>query len=276
MRRFWHIGTAAIGTALAVAAPATTTRVDTTVYLAAPKWADGYIKLRTSAYVAALTPAADGRVLGHLSYPAAVAAPVEALVGIEARYRTKQCDMLEPAAKAAEAMIAAANAAIPAGTELRAQSCFRSIAEQVGIFCNKVRSSPSAKCVDPVVRARSSAPPGYSEHATGYALDLVSCRTKPKLVCGDLDAGFAASDAGKWLLAHAGEFGFELSFPKGNIQGVTYEPWHWRWVGRHGEASPDVARARGILAAARRCFPARPGIDQAAAPLSIQACLTGS
>ncbi len=26
------------------------------------------------------------------------------------------------------------------------------------------------------------------------------------------------------------EFGFELSFPENNPQGVRYEPWHWRFV----------------------------------------------
>mgnify|MGYP003353772201 CR=1 FL=1 len=34
-----------------------------------------------------------------------------------------------------------------------------------------------------------------------------------------------------WLKAHANRFHFELSFPQGNRQGVSYEPWHWRFEG---------------------------------------------
>ena len=30
-------------------------------------------------------------------------------------------------------------------------------------------------------------------------------------------------------------FGFELSFPKDNAQGLGFEPWHWRYVGKTGE-----------------------------------------
>lgn len=273
MERLTRTIAVTVGLAAATIAAATTTKVDTGGYVAAEKSAERYIKLRTPAYVAALTPAADGRVLGHLPYPLAVAAPLDVLVGIEPRYRTKQCDMLPPAAHAAEALILAADAALPAGTELRALSCFRSIAEQVGIFCNKVRNAPTAACIDPTTRAISSAPPSHSEHATGYALDFVACRVVPKPACGDLDAGLALTPAGKWLLAHAGDYGFELSFPKGNTQGVTYEPWHWRWVGRHGDTSPDALRARAIFATARQCFPATPGIDAAAPPSSITACL---
>jgi zinc D-Ala-D-Ala carboxypeptidase len=71
------------------------------------------------------------------------------------------------------------------------------------------------------------APPGFSEHQTGWVLDL-----------GDVDdpeaddnPTFERTRAFKWLKAHAGEYGFELSFPPGNWQGVSYEPWHWRFIG---------------------------------------------
>ncbi|HEY9618014.1 MAG TPA: D-alanyl-D-alanine carboxypeptidase family protein, partial [Microcoleaceae cyanobacterium] len=35
----------------------------------------------------------------------------------------------------------------------------------------------------------------------------------------------------QWLQANAAHYSFELSFPKDNRQGVSYEPWHWRYVG---------------------------------------------
>jgi serine/threonine protein kinase len=36
---------------------------------------------------------------------------------------------------------------------------------------------------------------------------------------------------GPWLVTNAAQYGFEQSFPKNNTQGVSYEPWHWRYVG---------------------------------------------
>jgi D-alanyl-D-alanine carboxypeptidase len=33
------------------------------------------------------------------------------------------------------------------------------------------------------------------------------------------------------MKTNAVSFGFELSFPADNPQGVAFEPWHWRFVG---------------------------------------------
>jgi zinc D-Ala-D-Ala carboxypeptidase len=71
------------------------------------------------------------------------------------------------------------------------------------------------------------APPGFSEHQTGWVLDLGD-RDDPE---ADDNPLFERTPAFRWLRDHAGEFGFELSFPPGNWQGVSYEPWHWRFVG---------------------------------------------
>jgi zinc D-Ala-D-Ala carboxypeptidase len=49
---------------------------------------------------------------------------------------------------------------------------------------------------------------------------------------------FERTAASKWLRANARNFHFELSFPRGNWQGVSYEPWHWRFVG-----TPEARRA---------------------------------
>jgi D-alanyl-D-alanine carboxypeptidase len=71
------------------------------------------------------------------------------------------------------------------------------------------------------------APPGFSEHQTGWVLDI-----------GDLDDPeaddnplFERTQAFRWLNQNASKFHFELSFPPGNWQGVSYEPWHWRFAG---------------------------------------------
>jgi LAS superfamily LD-carboxypeptidase LdcB len=54
---------------------------------------------------------------------------------------------------------------------------------------------------------------------------------------------FESTSAYQWLARNAHNYGFELSFPQGNSQGVSFEPWHWRYVG-----SP---RSSQIFAAAR-------------------------
>jgi D-alanyl-D-alanine carboxypeptidase len=75
-----------------------------------------------------------------------------------------------------------------------------------------------------------SAPPGYSEHHTGYAIDIGDAAAPAT----NLSPKFEQTKAFKWLNANAARFSFEMSFPKNNPQGVSYEPWHWRYVGdRH-------------------------------------------
>jgi len=101
-------------------------------------------------------------------------------------------------------------------------SGFRNVADQEQLFKAQIQ-----KLGSPEAAAKLSAPPGYSEHHTGYAVDLADGHF-PKQ---DITYNFATTDTFKWLNLHAKEFGFELSFPENNAQGVSYEPWHWRFVG---------------------------------------------
>ena len=79
-----------------------------------------------------------------------------------------------------------------------------------------------------------SADQGYSEHQLGTTIDFTTSEVGTSL------AGFDKTDAFKWLLEHAHEYGFVLSYPKGNTHYI-YEPWHWRFVGRElaGELHDD-------------------------------------
>jgi D-alanyl-D-alanine carboxypeptidase len=89
-------------------------------------------------------------------------------------------------------------------------------------------------------RALVSAPPGFSEHHTGYALDI-SC---PE-VENDLVVAFEKTGAFAWLSRNAKTYGFEMSFGRDDVSslGVSYEPWHWRFVGdRHSRET--FARTR--------------------------------
>ncbi|MFA5976178.1 MAG: M15 family metallopeptidase [Elusimicrobiota bacterium] len=78
------------------------------------------------------------------------------------------------------------------------------------------------------------APPGFSEHQTGWVLDLGD-QADPE---ADDNPLFERTRAFRWLKEHARAFGFELSFRLSNWQGVGYEPWHWRFVG-----TPDARGA---------------------------------
>jgi zinc D-Ala-D-Ala carboxypeptidase len=160
------------------------------------------------------TPAPDGTVLGH--YPYKEAAP-EDLAPITADGQMK---LHSAAAQAFKEMSAAAQAD---GVSLVPLSAYRSQQEQKDLFfeVKKERVQTAQE------RAGVSAPPGYSEHHTGYAID-VGDGAVPSV---NLSADFENTPAFKWLEANAPRFSFEISFPQDNPQGVTYEPWHWRYVG---------------------------------------------
>lgn len=69
-----------------------------------------------------------------------------------------------------------------------------------------------------------SAEQGYSEHQLGTTIDFTTSEL------GDLSSKFDGSSGYTWLTEHAHEYGFVLSYPKGNTY-YEYEPWHWRFVG---------------------------------------------
>ena len=70
-----------------------------------------------------------------------------------------------------------------------------------------------------------SADQGYSEHQLGTAIDFTT------LELGSDFSSFEKTDAYKWLLDNAYEYGFILSYPKDNTY-YQFEPWHWRFVGK--------------------------------------------
>ncbi|GEM_PF-1162870 len=67
--------------------------------------------------------------------------------------------------------------------------------------------------------------PGASEHQTGYALDIA--------YDGFSGEAFENSPQGKWLMENAHKYGFILRYPEGktDITKISYEPWHYRYVG---------------------------------------------
>ena len=65
--------------------------------------------------------------------------------------------------------------------------------------------------------------PGASEHQTGLAFDVTV----------ETNDGFENTPQYGWLMAHAHEYGFIQRYPanKADVTGISYEPWHYRYVG---------------------------------------------
>jgi zinc D-Ala-D-Ala carboxypeptidase len=153
-------------------------------------------------------------LLGHFSYQEAPPNTLQPIVA-DGSIKLRQA--------AAEKFLAMVQAAKAAGVTLVPVSGFRSIADQEYLFFD-LKAQQGNRATE---RAAVSAPPGYSEHHTGYAIDILD-GTRPDT---NLETSFETTPAFRWLQANAAHFSFELSFPKDNPQGVSYEPWHWRFVG---------------------------------------------
>jgi D-alanyl-D-alanine carboxypeptidase len=121
---------------------------------------------------------------------------------------------LTPAAESSwSAMQAAAH---EDGCELLMVSGFRSIEYQAGLIRNKIASGQTIEDILEVNVA-----PGFSQHHTGKAIDIATPGFKPLL------EEFEKSPAFEWLQQNAGKYGFRMSYPRDNPEGINYEPWHW-------------------------------------------------
>ena len=121
-----------------------------------------------------------------------------------------------------------------AGFEPVVWSGFRTRADQERIMDEKIASFEEqgyGAADATAVAAEWVAQPGTSEHELGLALDIND----------------AQSDSGlyDWLAAHAQEYGFIVRYPanKEAITGISYEPWHVRYVGL--DAARDIT-AQGV------------------------------
>ncbi|WP_254773686.1 M15 family metallopeptidase [Microbacterium sp. cf046] len=130
---------------------------------------------------------------------------------------------------AAAALSTMVGAASSAGVgEIALESGFRSYSTQQATYSSQVSAQGVAEA------DLSSARPGFSEHQSGLAGDLVACADG----CGTLD-DLGASIQGQWIVAHSWEFGWITRYEDGYtpITGYTPEPWHLRYIG------VDLARA---------------------------------
>ena len=116
------------------------------------------------------------------------------------------------------------------GMRLYIVSGQRSIERQTNNYNNLIKEY-MAQGLDKETATREASrlitPPGYSEHHTGLALDILGSGYT------SLDSGFEKTPAFQWLYEHCAEYGFILRYPsdKEDVTDIEYEPWHFRYVG---------------------------------------------
>ena len=155
-------------------------------------------------------------------------------------FDTKECGSQTAVNKtlqtpACDAFLEMQKAAAADGVTVWMQSGYRSVKYQTSLYEKKTQYYLNKGYDNAAAKEKAAAvvnPPGYSEHNCGLAADLNS----PEHT--GLDEGFENTTAFRWLCEHAVEYGFILRYPKGaeDKTEITYEPWHWRYVGRENAA----------------------------------------
>lgn len=142
-------------------------------------------------------------------------------------------EMREYAAKALEALFieAEANGMLyvneASGQVLSVMSAYRSYNEQNYLHEQKKAEYASYGDKAGEMAAQVVQYPGASEHQSGLCCDMHNIPSA--------DVSFKSQDAAVWLAENCYKFGFILRYPedKTEITGVSFEPWHFRYVGRY-------------------------------------------
>ncbi|MEN8190630.1 MAG: M15 family metallopeptidase [Thermodesulfobacteriota bacterium] len=106
-----------------------------------------------------------------------------------------------------------AEAAKDDGVTMIIDSGYRSLRYQKQIYRKLMTEGRSFADI-----ARSVAPPGYSEHMLGLAVDFVPSNWR-----------FADSPVYQWLLENGERYGFSESYPEVSSDKRPWEPSHWRY-----------------------------------------------
>lgn len=99
-------------------------------------------------------------------------------------------------------------------------SAYRTYEHQEEVY-NDYKKSRGEEYADKI-----AARPGFSEHQTGYSLDIFEKSTTQK--------NFHTTESYNWLKNNAHKYGFILRYPedKEDITGYSFESWHYRYVGK--------------------------------------------
>jgi D-alanyl-D-alanine carboxypeptidase len=95
-------------------------------------------------------------------------------------------------------------------------SGFRSFNYQANLIQKKLEKGIDIKDI-----LKVNAPPGFSQHHSGRAIDVATKGYPP------LTEKFEESDAFIWLERNANSYSFYMPYTKKNEFGIIYEPWHW-------------------------------------------------
>lgn len=111
-------------------------------------------------------------------------------------------------------------------------SAYRTHADQIYLHNNKIQRLINEGYSEAEARELAGtvvAVPGTSEHELGLAFDLVDDSYR------NLDEAQENTAVQKWLMENSWKYGFILRYPndKSEITGIIYEPWHYRYVGKH-------------------------------------------
>lgn len=106
------------------------------------------------------------------------------------------------------------------GLTLTAASGYRSYQTQVATYNSEVKAYGQEKADS------ESARPGYSEHQSGWAVDIAGGGCY-------IEDCFANTPEGQWATANAYKFGFILRYTASDTEltGYRAEAWHFRYVG---------------------------------------------
>ena len=111
-------------------------------------------------------------------------------------------------------------------------SAYRTHSDQIWLYNNKIqRLIAEGYSEEEANRLAGTvvAVPGTSEHELGLAFDLVDDSYR------NLDEAQENTPVQKWLMENSWKYGFILRYPsdKSDVTGIIYEPWHYRYVGKH-------------------------------------------
>ena len=119
-------------------------------------------------------------------------------------------------AEAYPSMMAMLEQARQDGIDLKAESAYRSMSYQARIFMRMIKRG---RTFDDIVRY--VAPPGYSQHMLGTAIDFYPSNWE-----------FAETAQYRWLQENGAQFGFEETYSRNNRYRMPWEAWHWNYIGK--------------------------------------------
>ncbi len=102
--------------------------------------------------------------------------------------------------------------------KFRVASAYRTVDRQTKIINRKLNKGIPIEII-----LTENTLPGFSEHHSGNAIDFLSDNSY------SLSVEFEKTKTFKWLTENANKYGFYLSYPKNNKDGIMYEPWHWMY-----------------------------------------------